>query len=318
MMQGDQLRTCACWFFVLLAICSCRQQPAGIPLFEVVQSEKTGLDFVNKLHPTPAFNPFHYMYFYNGGGVGAGDFNNDGLIDLFFSGNQVPNRLYLNKGALQFTDVTSQALPRPDSGWSTGVSLVDINNDGLLDIYVCRVGEYEILKSKNQLLVCQGIGKSGIPVYKDEAAAYGLDFTGFSTQAVFLDYDGDGDLDCFLLNHSVHQNGSFSERKNFLGTYSALSGDRLYRNDGNRFTDATRQSGINSSAISYGLGITAADINLDGYPDLYVANDFHENDYLYINQHNGTFKDSLTEKIMHTSQFSMGVDVADINNDAYP
>lgn len=301
------------WLF-----CSCRPKQAADPLFEALQAEKTGLQFINKLHPGPAFNPFHYMYFYNGGGIGAGDFNNDGLVDLFFSGNQVPNKLYLNRGALHFEDKSSQALPVQDSGWSTGVSVVDINNDGLLDIYVCRVGNYEVLKSRNQLLVCQGINKAGVPVYKEMAAAYGLDFSGFSTQAIFLDYDADGDLDCFLLNHSVHQNGSFSERKNFLGTYSTLSGDRFYRNDAGKFTDATRQTGINSSAISYGLGVAASDINLDGYPDLYIGNDFHENDYLYINQRNGTFKDELTEKIMHTSQFSMGVDVADANNDAHP
>ena len=313
-----RFRDWSCGWIVLLLIGSCRTEPAKNPLFESLQADRTGLSFVNKLKPTPAFNPFHYMYFYNGGGVGAGDFNNDGLIDLFFSGNQVPDRIYLNKGSLRFTDVTSQALSAQDTAWSTGVSLVDINNDGLLDIYVCRVGDFEMLKSKNQLLVCQGINKDGVPFYKDLAAAYGLDFSGFSTQATFLDYDGDGDLDCFLLNHSVHQNGSFVERKNFVGTYSVLSGDRLYRNDGGKFTDATRQTGINSSAISYGLGIAASDINLDGYPDLYVGNDFHENDYLYINRHNGTFSDSLTEKIMHTSQFSMGVDIADITNDACP
>ncbi|MBE7173423.1 MAG: VCBS repeat-containing protein [Williamsia sp.] len=312
------LRNRFSWLMLLLLLYACKPEPPKVVLFESLQADKTGLNFVNKLTPTPAFNPFHYMYFYNGGGIGAGDFNNDGLIDLFFSGNQVPNRLYLNGGSLHFTDVSSQALPPPDSAWSTGVSVVDINGDGLLDIYVCRVGNYETLKSRNQLLVCQGINKAGIPVYKDLAAGYGLDFSGFSTQASFLDYDADGDLDCFLLNHSVHQNGSFSERKNFLGTYSELSGDRLYRNDGDKFTDVTRQTGINSSSISYGLGIAASDINLDGYPDLYIGNDFHENDYLYINQHNGTFKDEVTEKTMHTSQFSMGVDIGDINNDAAP
>jgi hypothetical protein len=199
------------------------------------------------------------------------------------------------------------------------ISVVDINNDGLLDIYICKVGNYETLHSKNELLICQGIDKNGVPYYKDEAHEYGLDFSGFSTQAVFFDYDGDGDLDMFLLNHSVHQNGLFAPRSNFLGTYSALSGDRMYRNDGNnKFTDVTRESGINSSAISYGLGIGVSDIDLDGWPDLYVGNDFHENDYLYMNEHNGTFKEEINDRMMHTSQFSMGVDIADINNDAYP
>ncbi len=291
------------------------KQPA---VFEVLDSSKTGLTFSNKLTPTQQFNMFKYMYFYNGGGVGTGDFNNDGLIDVFMSANQGNNKLYLNKGALTFKDVTTEAQIPQDSAWSTGVSVVDINNDGLLDIYVCRVGQYETLHGHNQLLICKGIDKNGVPFYKDEAKEYGLDFSGFSTQAVFVDYDMDGDLDVFLLNHSVHRNGSFAPRANFMGTYDPLSGDRIYRNDGNKFTDVTKQSGINSSAISYGLGVAVADINLDGYPDLYVGNDFHENDYLYINQKNGTFKEEINDHIMHTSQFSMGVDVADINNDGYP
>jgi hypothetical protein len=182
---------------------------------------------------------------------------------------------------------------------------------------VCRVGNYETLHARNQLLICQGI-KNGIPVYTNKAKEYGLDFSGFSTQAAFFDYDLDGDLDMYLLNHAVHQNGSFAERKVFLGTYDTLTGDRLYRNDGNIFKDITKQSGIQSSSIGYGLGIAVSDINLDGYPDLYIGNDFHENDYLYINQRNGTFKEDLTNCIQHTSKFSMGVDVADINNDALP
>jgi len=288
-------------------------------MFEVLNDDRTGLHFVNRLKPTQDFNMFNYMYFYNGAGIGAGDFNNDGLIDLFFASNQEENRLYLNKGKLKFEDVTNASQIPQDSGWSTGVSVVDINNDGLLDIYICRVGNYETLHSKNQFLICQGIDKNGVPHYKDEAQQYGLDFSGFSTQAVFFDYDMDGDLDMFLLNHSVHQNGMFAPRNNFLGTYSTLSGDRIYRNDGNgHFTDVTRETNINSSAISYGLGVVAADINLDGWPDLYVGNDFHENDYLYLNQKNGKFSEETNQHLMHTSQYSMGVDVADVNNDGYP
>ncbi len=314
--------------FILLT--ACHQSTKKVPaLFQVLDNTQTGLDFNNKLTPTNQFNMFKYMYFYNGAGVGAGDFNNDGLIDLFFSANQTNNKLYLNKGNLKFKDVTTEAKIPEDSAWSTGVSVVDINNDGLLDIYVCRVGNYETLHGKNQLLMCKGIDKNGVPFYQDEASEYGLDFSGFSTQAVFFDYDMDGDLDMFLLNHSVHQNGTFAPRANFLGTYNELSGDRIYRNDiispstgGGRgeakFTDVTRQTGINSSAISYGLGVAVADINLDGYPDLYVGNDFHENDYLYFNQKNGTFKEETDSCLMHTSQFSMGVDIADVNNDGYP
>src|SRR5690348_10301179 len=310
---------CFSFLGMLFLFVGCRSGKRKVPpLFKVLSDDVTGIHFTNKLVSSNQFNMFYYMYFYNGAGIGAGDFNNDGKIDLFFASNQAENKLYLNKGKMSFTDVTKDAHIPEDGGWSTGVSVVDINNDGLLDIYVCRVGNYEVLKSKNQLLVCKGI-KNGIPYYEDEAAKYGLDFSGFSTQALFFDYDMDGDLDMFLLNHSVHQNGNYAPRDQFLGTYSPLSGDRLFRNDGNnKFTDVTKQSLINSSAISYGLGICAADINLDGWPDLYVGNDFHENDYLYLNQHNGTFKEALNDHIMHTSQFSMGVDVADINNDAYP
>lgn len=303
--------------FLMLAF-SCKHKSNVPVLFEVLEQNQTGLTFTNKLNPTDSFNMFHYMYFYNGAGVGAGDFNNDGKIDLFFAANQGQNKIFLNQGDMKFKDVTTAAKIPQDGSWSTGVSVVDINNDGLLDIYICKVGNYESLHAKNQLLICKSI-VNGVPVYEDEAAKYGLDFSGFSTQAVFLDYDGDGYLDMFLLNHSVHQNGSFAPRNNFLGTYNELSGDRLFHNDGNNhFTDVTKTSKINSSAISYGLGVAVADINMDGWPDLYVGNDFHENDYLYINQHDGTFKEEGTEKMMHTSQFSMGVDVADVNNDGFP
>ena len=305
------------WMIVQIG---CKQPAARQSVwFEALGSQRTGLDFSNKLVPTEEFNVFKYMYFYNGGGIGVADFNNDGKIDIFFAANQLSNRLYLNEGNLHFKDVTAEAGIKMDNGWSTGVSVVDINNDGLMDIYVCRVGNHETLHSHNQLLICQGIDKNGVPFYKDEAKEYGLDFSGFSTQAVFLDYDGDGDLDMYLLNHSIHQNGTFGPRADLLAVPNAYSGDRLYRNEGNnKFIDVTRSSGIHSSVIGYGLGICAADINLDGYPDLYIGNDFHENDYLYINQHDGSFKEELNDHIMHTSQFTMGVDVADINNDAFP
>ncbi len=287
-------------------------------LFVTLDSKRTGIDFNNKLTYNPQFNLFKYMYFYNGSGVGAADFNKDGLVDLFFGSNQHSNQLYLNTGDIHFKEVTKEAGIIDDGGWTTGVSVIDINNDGRMDIYVCRVGNFEILKGKNLLLINNGNDEKGVPVFTDKAKEYGLDFSGFSTQAAFLDYDADGDLDMFLLNHSVHQNGTFKPRNDFAGTYNDVSGDRLFRNDENIFTDVTRQSGINSTAIGYGLGIAVADINLDGYPDIYIGNDFHENDYLYINQKNGTFKEEGEARMMHTSQFSMGVDVADINNDAYP
>ena len=305
--------------FVSICFASCKNKnKTDIPvLFEVLKDDKTGLHFNNEVTPTEKFNMFNYMYFYNGSGVAAGDFNNDGLVDLFFAANQGDNKLYINEGKLHFKDATAEASVPQDKGWSTGVSVVDINNDGLLDIYVCKVGKYEILNSKNQLLVCKGI-KNGIPLYADEAMEYGLDFSGFSTQAAFFDYDLDGDLDMYLLNHSIHQNSSYAPRNNFVNTYSVLSGDKLYRNEDNHFVDVTRESKINSTEIGYGLGIAVSDVNLDGWPDLYIGNDFHENDYLYINKKNGTFSEENNERLMHTSKFSMGVDVADANNDGYP
>jgi hypothetical protein len=318
--KNSFLAYCTVGFYVLSAILffSCKTKSPGHPIFVTMSSGETGIDFVNKLRPSPSFNMFKYMYFYNGAGVAAGDFNNDKKIDLFFASNQQQNKLYLNIGDLKFQDVTGSAGIPVDSAWSTGVSVVDINNDGLLDIYVCRVGNYENLKSRNQLLINQGLNKNGVPVFADKAKEYGLDFSGFSTQAAFFDYDLDGDIDCYLMNHSLRFNGTFSARSTYFDMYDSLAGDRLYKNDHGKFKDFTKESGINSSIIGYGLGIAIADINLDGYPDLYIGNDFHENDYLYINQRNGTFRDELTERVMHTSQFSMGVDVADINNDAWP
>src|SRR5678816_363262 len=287
-------------------------------LFEGLDASSTGIDFVNKLTPTARFNMFKYMYFYNGAGVGVGDFNNDGLSDIFFSSNQGENKIYLNEGGMKFKDATKEAKIPQDVGWGTGVSVVDINNDGLLDIYVCRVGNYETLQSRNQFLICKGKDSNGIPYYENEATKMGLDFSGFSTQAAFFDYDLDGDLDFFLMNHSLRLNGAFNERSSYLGTFDTLAADYLFRNDSGIFMDISANAGINRSIIGYGLGLSVSDINLDGYPDLYIGNDFHENDYLYINQKDGSFKDVLAEVIMHTSHFSMGTDVADITNDGFP
>ncbi len=305
--------TCGIWS----SSCRNENKVTAPALFEVLKDDQTGLHFNNQLTATENFNMFNYMYFYNGSGVGAGDFNNDGLVDLFFASNQGESKLYINEGKLHFKDVTAEATVPQDKGWSTGVSVVDINSDGLLDIYICKVGKFEILNSKNQLLVCKGI-KNGIPYYVDEAAKWGVDFSGFSTQAAFFDYDMDGDLDMYLLNHSLHQNSSFAPRSQFQNTFSELSGDRMLRNEGDHFTDVTRQSGINSTQIGYGLAITVSDINLDGWPDVYIGNDFHENDYLYINRKNGSFSEEINDRIMHTGKFTMGVDIADVNNDGYP
>jgi enediyne biosynthesis protein E4 len=303
----------------VFGISACKQKTVHTDpaLFEVLKEDKTNLHFSNSLKPTPEFNMLKYMYYYNGAGVAAADFNKDGRIDLFFASNQGQNSMYLNEGNMQFKDVTKAAKIPVDNSWSTGVSIVDINNDSLPDLYVCRVGNFKTLKGKNQLLVCTGIN-NGVPVYRNETEKYGLGFSGFSTQSAFFDFDGDGDLDMFLMNHSVNHNGNFAPRANFLNTYDSLAGDQFFRNDNNHFINITRLCGINSSRISYGLGIAISDINLDGWPDIYIGNDFHENDYLYINQKNGTFTEELNDHIMHTSQFSMGVDVADINNDIYP
>ena len=305
----------------------CKNQLAEHSMFTVLDTKTTGLAFTNRLTPTPAFNLFSYMYYYNGAGVGAGDFNNDGLTDLFFSANQRSNTLYLNKGSMHFEDVSAVAGIPADSAWSTGVSVIDINNDGLLDIYVCRVSNFNLLKGKNQLLVCKEIDAKGIPHYQEEAALYGIDFSGYSSQAAFLDYDSDGDLDMFLLNHAANHDGNYAPREYFNNTFDSLAGQRLYRNDEVKnqlgkpqvkFTNVTATTGISGSKLGYGLGVAVADINLDGWPDIYVGNDFHENDYLYINQKNGTFSDESKNSIRHTSLFSMGVDIADVNNDAFP
>lgn len=307
-------------FFLVIVLINygCSHTTKAPVMFQALTAKETGLNFVNKLKPTNQFNIFHYMYYYNGAGVAAGDFNNDGLIDLFFASNQGQNKIYLNTGNMHFKDVTAEAHIPNDGGWSTGVSVVDINNDGLLDIYVCRVGKYEVLNSQNEFLICKGIDKNGVPYYEDEAKKMGLNFSGFSTQAAFFDYDGDGDLDMYLLNHSIHQNGSFGPRSIALNMKSDVSGDRFYRNDNGYFTDVTKQAGINSSILGYGLGIAIADINMDGWPDIYIGNDFHEKDYLYINNHNGSFREEDSVSFMHTSEYTMGVDVADVNNDAQP
>lgn len=304
------------WWVLLLLFAAC-DEPSSPVFFEALNENQTRLTFQNTLTANDSLNMFSYMYFYNGAGVGAGDFNADGKIDLFFAGNQVGDRLFLNKGDFQFEDVTVKANILSDAGWSTGVSVIDINNDGLLDMYICRVASIPGHHTGNKLLVGTGV-KNGIPQFEDQTMEYGLNFNGFSTMAAFLDFDLDGDLDMFLMNHSLHHNGTFGARANFIGTYNAASGDRFFRNDEGKFVDVTKEVGINSSVIGYGLGIAVSDVNLDGYPDIYIGNDFHENDYLYINQGNGTFRDFGTTQIEHTAQFSMGVDIADINNDAYP
>ncbi len=301
------------YFFLLLTITlSCSRKESNT-LFTALPASSTGIGFENRLNETEEFNIIEYLYFNNGAGVAAGDINNDGLVDLYFSANQLGNRLYLNRGGLKFEDITGQAGVAGTGDWSTGVTMADVNGDGLLDIHLCNVGDYKGLTGHNQLFINQGD-----LTFKDESAAYGLDFIGFSTQAAFFDYDLDGDLDMYLLNHSVHTSRSYG-MANLRLDEDQRAGDRLYRNDasenGRIFREVSAEAGIYRSQIGYGLGINTSDIDGDGYPDIYVSNDFHENDYLYINNGDGTFSERLTEMIAHTSRSSMGNDVADFNND---
>ena len=300
------------------------QEEGSVP-YELLTRETTGLTFQNSPQLSEELNVFNYMYFYNGGGLACGDFNNDGRPDLFFTANLDYNALYLNEGNMEFRDVTAASGLRDTTGWFTGASVVDINQDGLLDIYVMQVSDYAGLTGHNRLYINGGTDDRGVPQFTEGAAEYGLDQTGFGTHAVFFDYDGDGDLDCFQLNHSVHQNGTFGPRQQFdRSERHPLAGDRLLRNDGPSapgqppvFTDVSAAAGILGTALGYGLGVAVGDVNNDGRPDLYVGNDFHENDYLYINQGDGSFKESLTDMLQHTSRFTMGVDMADLNADGH-
>lgn len=283
----------------------------------MIDSTQTGVGFNNQLHNTDSLSILDYLYFYNGGGVAAGDLNNDGLTDLYFVSNQGPNKLYLNKGKFTFTDVTAKASMSGQADWQTGVTMADINGDGQLDIYVCAVSKFRGLKGANELYINNGPDTNGIPTFTERAAEYGLAFAGFSTQAAFFDYDHDGDLDCFLLNHAVHTSRSFDQVAT-RNVRNRESGDYLFRNDGGKFTDVSEKAGIFGAAMGYGLGISVADLNNDGWEDLYVSNDFHEDDYYYVNNHTGGFRESVRQAFTHTSRFSMGNDVADVNNDGYP
>ncbi len=319
MTYRSHIFSCIILLLIFLLSSGCRKKTDRevMPGFKMISADQTGLHFNNELVPTADLNIFHYMYFYNGGGVAIADFNKDNFMDIYLTGNQISNALYLNKGDLTFTDVTSLSNTSGDGGWSTGVTVTDINNDGWMDIYVNQVGDFSTLKGHNRLYVWKSLTKEGVPVFEESAAAYGLDLVGFGTQAGFFDYDNDGDLDLFQLNHSVHHNGTFGQRKDFEGTFHPTAGDRLFKNENGKFTDVTSTSGILGTVVGYGLGMVFSDINMDGWTDIYVTNDFHENDYLYINQQNGTFKESINQAMRHTSRYSMGVDISDINNDGY-
>ena len=307
-------RSIAGLFLLCLAL-GCREEYN--PGFAELDPMQTGVRFTNQLVESPELNILTYLYYYNGGGVLAADFNNDTLPDLYFSANQQIDRLYLNQGNMSFREVTQEAGLENADGWTTGISHVDINGDGLEDLYICKASGYRALEGRNKLFINQGINADGVPTFEEAAKTYGLDFSGLSTQAAFFDYDLDGDLDLFLLNHSVHPNrnyGKGSQRR----SVDPISGDRLYRNDDGYFKDVSAEAGIFQGKAGYGLGIGISDLNDDGYPDVYVGNDFFENDYLYLNRGDGTFEEvvgAADERIGHTTHFSMGNDLADINND---
>ena len=294
--------------FVCIFIFSCKKKPAL--LFQLLPSSQTNIHFINSLKDNDKPGILDYLYFYNGGGVAVGDINNDGLPDLFFTANKKGgNKLYLNKGNYQFQDITQKAGVAGTADWCTGVTMADVNNDGYLDIYVCAVARKLGLKGHNMLYINNHNG-----TFTERSAEYGLVFSGYSTQSVFFDYNHDGRLDCFLLNqsnHSVETYGDTSLRRKT----NLLAGSKLYLNQNGKYVDVTQKAGIYSSALGYGLGIAVGDLNNDGWEDIYVGNDFHENDYEYINNHNGTFTEAGAKHFNHYSRFSMGNDMADFNND---
>lgn len=302
----------------LLVLASCVPKNNGdassdLQLLEKISEKKSNINFINSLEFDSKFNIYTYRNFYNGGGVGLGDINNDGLIDIYFSANQKSNRLYLNKGDFVFEDITEKAGVGGSRAWSTGVSLADVNGDGLVDIYVCNSGDVKGDNRENELFI-----NNGDLTFTERALEYGIADKGFTTHAAFFDYDKDGDLDLYVLNNSYQSIGSFNLRKNERGNRDVLGGHKLMRNDGGHFIDVSKEAGILGSVIAFGLGVTVGDIDKDGWQDIYVSNDFFERDYLYINNKNGTFRECLPTMMKSISGASMGADLADINNDGYP
>jgi len=306
------------FFFILscFLIISCSRNKT---LFQLVSSDHTNIHFNNHIVENDTVNPFDLPNMYNGGGVGIGDFNNDGLQDIYFTGNQVSNKLYLNKGNFVFEDVTDVAQVTGNNRWCRGVAVVDINNDGLQDIYVCATILPDAEKRQNLLYINQGTNKQGIPVFKEMAKEYRLNDESFSTMASFFDYDNDGDLDIYITVNEMDQDRNPSVYRTKIKDGSSPSTGRLYRNDWDAslhhpvFTNVTKQAGV--TIEGYGHSATIADFNKDGWKDIFVANDFLSNDLLYINNHDGTFTDKAAAYFKHTSANGMGQDVIDINND---
>jgi enediyne biosynthesis protein E4 len=281
-------------------------------LFEKLAANESNITFNNQLLPSKNISILDYLYYYNGGGVALGDINNDGLVDVYFTSNQGKNKLYLNKGQNKFEDISAKAGVEGQSDWKAGTVMADVNGDGFLDIYVCAVVGINGFEGHNELFI-----NNKNNTFTESAAEYGLDLDNYSSSAAFFDYDLDGDLDMYLLNHAVHSELSYGNA-NIRNKRNYECGDKLFRNDNNKFVDVSEKSGIFGGANGYGLGLAVSDFNLDGYPDIYVGNDFHEDDYYYLNNGDGTFTESLKAYFGHTSRFSMGVDVADINHDGFP
>ncbi len=286
-------------------------------LFKMLSSERSGISFTNELPESTTLNGIFYEYYYNGSGVAVGDFNTDGLQDLYFISTLGENHLYLNQGNLKFKEVGQAAGVAGKASFQTGVTVVDINTDGLPDLYVCASGQIKDPgRRRNELYVNQGVDPSGQIRFTEEAKKYGLDLEMFSTQAGFFDYDRDGDLDAFIINHDIRIYDD-SKIATYANKKTDLSGDALFRNDNGKYVNVTAQSGIINNRLSFGLGLAIGDLNNDQWPDIYVSNDFSGKDHMYINRQNGTFKEQITKATNHISNFSMGNDIADYNNDGW-
>lgn len=297
------------FLFLNFVLFSCKDKKAT--LFENLDHAETGVNFQNTLFDDGPLNVANYIYFYNGGGVAVGDINNDGLPDILFTGNMVRNRLFLNKGNFKFEDITPRSGVAEMQGWCTGATMVDINGDGWLDIYICRSADVNPQRRKNLLFI-----NNGDLSFTEKADEYGLAEPGYSTQAAFFDYDKDGDLDCFIINHSSQKyTGGVQDNASLRKQYNPASASKLYRNDNNHFSDVSQQAGIISNVFTFGLGVAIADFNQDGWPDVYVSNDFNEPDYFFINNRNGSFTEQLSKCMDQVSLFSMGSDAADYDND---